>query len=107
MPLLPEVDWHAALPRSPSGLGVVPDAAFERLAAGEIPTEQLLDARIIEGRRGGLRWRDFLRTYPDTVPRPLQRAAALVGPGGPAAFERVREASIGRLFADPFWASVA
>jgi len=107
VPLLPEVDWHAALPRSPAGLGVIDDAAFERLVAGEMPTEQLLDARLLSGGRAGLRWRDFLRTYPDTVPRPLQHAAAFLGPTDPAAFERVRDASVGRLFAHPFWSSFA
>ncbi|MFB6077864.1 MAG: hypothetical protein ABEJ80_02655 [Halarchaeum sp.] len=107
VPLLPELDWHAALPRSPAGFGVVDDAAFDALAAGEMPTERLLDARAIrEAGPPGLSWRDFLRTYPDSVPRPLRRVAAAAPPSA-ASLDGVRDASLARLFAHSFWASFA
>ncbi|TQQ82258.1 hypothetical protein [Halonotius roseus] len=104
VPLLPELDWHAALPRAPSGFGVVNDEAFAALADGQIPTAQLLAARLLKtGRRpAGVTWPDFVQTFPGAVPAPLR---SRVGGTVPTAdrLQALRDQTIGALFAHPFW----
>ena len=106
VPLVPELDWHAALPRAPSGFGVVDDAAFAALADGRLPTTELLAARLLKaGRRpAGVSWPDFARTFPGAVPAPLRSLFGVATPTEDG-LRSVRDRTIAELFAHPFWDS--
>jgi len=104
LPLLPELDWHAALPQSPSGFGIVADQAVSALVDGRIPTTQLLAARLLKtGRRPvGMTWPDFVRTFPEAVPEPLRSILGVASPSEDR-LRAIRDGTIGELFAHPFW----
>lgn len=104
VPLLPELDWHAPLPRTPSGFGVVADEAFTALAAGEIPTAELLDARLLKTGRwpAGVAWTDFVRTFPGAVPAPFRPVVGTATPSRDR-LRALRDRTTGELFAHPFW----
>lgn len=48
--LVPELDWHTTLPYNLNGIGVLDDGTSEKLADGEIPVENILDADIVKYR---------------------------------------------------------
>ena len=84
VPLLPELVWHAPLPR--------------------IPSAELVDARLLNaGRRpAGVAWRDFVRPFPGAVPEPLRALAGVATPSEDD-LRGLRDQTIGQLFAHPFW----
>ncbi|WP_200530792.1 hypothetical protein [Halorubrum sp. LN27] len=104
VPLLPELDWHAPLPRTPSGFGVVDDEAFAALVEGEIPTADLLDSRVLKAGRwpGGVAWTDFVQTFPGAVPAPFRSFAGTATPT-PDRLRAVRDRTTAELFAHSFW----
>ena len=104
VPLLPELDWHAALPRTPTGFGVVDDEAFAALADGRIPVAELLDARRLKTGRwpAGVKWADFVQTFPGAVPAPLRSFSGGAVPSEDR-LRALRDRTIGELFAHPFW----
>ncbi|PAU85566.1 hypothetical protein CK500_02540 [Halorubrum salipaludis] len=104
VPLLPELDWHAPLPRTPSGFGVVDDEAFAALVEGEIPTADLLNSRVLKAGRwpGGVAWTDFVQTFPGAVPAPFRSFAGTATPT-PDRLRAVRDRTTAELFAHSFW----
>lgn len=104
LPLLPELDWHAPLPRTPAGFGVVDDEAFDALVDGRIPTTELLAARLLKVGRWppGVAWPDFVQTFIRPVPTPL-RSISGVAVSTEDRLRAVRDRTIGELFAHPFW----
>jgi len=104
IPLLPELDWHTALPRTPTGFGVVGDKAFVSLSNGEIPTTQLLAAKPIKTGQwfAGMTWLDFFRTFPGAIPAPFQSIFDMTSPTKDR-LQYVRDQTISELFAHPFW----
>lgn len=102
--LLPELDWHAALPRTPTGFGVIADEAFTALADGQIPTAQLLAARLLKTGRwpAGVTWPDFVQTFPGAVPAPLRSISGVAVPTEDR-LRAIRDRTIDELFAHPFW----
>lgn len=104
VPLLPELDWHAPLPRTPSGFGVVDDEAFEALVDGRIPTAELLAARRLKTGRwpAGVTWSDFAQTFPGAVPAPLRSISGAAVPTEDR-LRAVRDQTVDELFAHPFW----
>jgi hypothetical protein len=104
VPLLPELDWHAPLPRTPSGFGVVADAAFTALADGRIPTADLLAASVLKTgwRPAGVGWGDFSKTFAGAVPRPLRKVVGAVS-ASPETLQRLRDQTVSALFSHPFW----
>jgi len=104
LPLLPELDWHAPLPRTPTGFGVVDDEAFAALADGRIPTTDLLAARRLKTGRwpAGVAWADFAQTFPGAVPAPLRSISGAAVPTEDR-LRALRDRTIGELFAHPFW----
>lgn len=46
-PLIPELDWHNALPYKLDGVGIVEDGTIEQFQDGEIPTENILDCDML------------------------------------------------------------
>ena len=104
VPLLPELDWHAPLPRKPSGFGVVADEAFTALTNGDIPTAEILDANLLKaGRRpAGVAWPDFVQPFPGAIPGPLRTFAGIATPNKDSLCA-LRDQTIGELFAHPYW----
>ncbi len=72
VPLVPELDWHTVLPEGLEGVGVVrPDDVMERLAEGEIPTEDMLDTEVVthsDVNREGLSFVEFFQSFPRVLP---------------------------------------
>ena len=104
LPLLPELDWHTALPRTPSGLGVVDDEAFTALVDGRIPTTELLAARLLETGRwpGGVTWSDFSQTFLGGVLPSLRPYLGVAAPDEDR-LRAIRDRTVGELFAHPYW----
>jgi hypothetical protein len=106
VPLLPELDWHAPLPRTPSGFGVVADDAFTALTAGKMPTADLLAARPLKTgwRPAGVGWADFGKTFPGAVPKPFRSAVGAVS-ASPETLQSLRDQTVRELFGHPFWSA--
>lgn len=104
LPLLPELDWHAALPRTPTGFGVVDDEAFVALTDGRIPVAELLDAGRLKAGRwpGGVKWTDFAQTFSGAVPAPLRSVGGVAMPTEDR-LRALRDRTVAELFAHPFW----
>lgn len=97
--LVPEIDLHAAIPEKGEGAGLLEPTVVDRLAAGEMPTEELLSARVVSYGREGLSLRMFLSSFPD-VPSRIPGYTATVRwvlPDEQEAFEEVFAESVESL----------
>ncbi|MDY6770386.1 MAG: hypothetical protein SV186_00340 [Candidatus Nanohaloarchaea archaeon] len=71
IPLVPELDSHAALPDRLEGSGVIDTDVMDDLRDGDIPGDDLLGSDVLsysEPGDEGLSWPQFLTSFPDTAP---------------------------------------
>lgn len=96
---IPEIDLHAAIPERGEGAGLLDPDVVDALAAGDMPTEELLSSRVVSYGREGLSLRVLLSSFPD-VPSMVPGYTSTVRrflPDEREAFERVYAESVASL----------
>lgn len=95
VPLVPEYDWHVALPDL---TGRLPDGVMADLVGGRLPVDRLLAASVDP--TVGLSPIQFSRSFPDLVPGFETALGRRLLPQSPDEFRAVVERSLGRVRID-------
>ncbi|MDY6777228.1 MAG: hypothetical protein SVU32_01055 [Candidatus Nanohaloarchaea archaeon] len=96
--LVPELDLHAILPEGLEGAGVIDEPVMDQLHDGELPGDAFLDTDVLSYSgpgTEGLSWRQFITTFPGTVP--LNRYLERFLPSTAEDFQAAMEQSIAEL----------
>jgi hypothetical protein len=99
VPLVPEVDWHVALPPTVARMRPLPDGTVDALERGEIPAADCFWAPAVPPARTALTYPEFVRSYPELFPGAHTAVGRRLLPDSEAAFRRLVDASLDRVAA--------
>jgi hypothetical protein len=97
--LVPEVDWHVALPGTLGRMRPLPDGVFDALERGEIPAVDCFWAPAVPPTATALTYPEFARSYPELFPGAHTALGRRLLPDSEAAFRALVDASLDRVAA--------
>lgn len=103
IPVIPELDWHVAVPERLAGVGIIRnDSVMDRLRGGEVSTDQLLNTQVVtyhkEGQEGMKPMR-FIASFPLSLPLYHTGVYDRFLPYAKEEFEAIRDESLASISA--------